>query len=795
MMRRPLVTPAQRTLLLSLCTAAWGLAVAMSTYEFWLKPAPPGQLPGYMTKEGLDAHASFRFFFMLVILPIVASYAMRPVVALLSRADARTWARNAVMASLLTACWYVSVARQDVLWTAVPSLIGAVVFTLLRRADLRFTRRDLVLVPTYAAVALAVVDMGDLPVERVMIIAAALLMAVRIGVVFVSRASSFVLRASETEADDGTAHEARSTKHEARSSSIAPAYAFALSPLALFLQTHYLSRDERYAGWPVLLIALGCPFLLRVFVRNTPVARRRIRAAVTLIVFPIAAMSYVSAVSLYTAEGRQRVDLFEDSHHLSPGWEIAHGKKPYTDIVPMHGLIDDALLDAALFRWGKPQIGNVLKTRGTIASLIAPSIYFVVFAATGSAEAGIVALFATVAMGFNIGGVRFVPSIIVLAIAIFAVRRRSARALTWAGGMTVIAGLTALDSGFYSAVITVAAMLCFRSGPDRWKELKRAFVAVTIGVVSVFGVAIIGMAIGGYAMDFFRVTLTEIANLGPVYSLRPMGGVPPAFDRQFPEIFTAMFDPRGVQYLTWPVAMAFVALCIAYGFRGAGRARRRIEPLFLCALFIVVHGVSYAERQHVYFHFVIPATVVIASYILLRRRSSSARFLGVFLALTIVMLANLTIHAAIDTYLRRVHGPLDPGWTVVGLPAAQNALFHEDDIKVIDTVHRWCLAHLGPEDTFYDFTDHTVLHILLERRIPVRQIEVATCEPERLQREVISRLAHNPHVKAVIVSNDENSGVDNVPNWKRVPLVWQWIQQNFQPDFSEGKVVIWKRRV
>jgi hypothetical protein len=46
----------------------------------------------------------------------------------------------------------------------------------------------------------------------------------------------------------------------------------------------------------------------------------------------------------------------------------------------------------------------------------------------------------------------------------------------------------------------------------------------------------------------------------------------------------------------------------------------------------------------------------------------------------------------------------------------------------------------------------------------------------------------------VLVSSAQNSGVDLVPNWKRAPLIWQYIQENFEPDMTEGKVTIWRRK-
>ncbi|HEX7190037.1 MAG TPA: hypothetical protein VF381_00565 [Thermoanaerobaculia bacterium] len=756
-MRRPILTPAQRSILLSVCTAVYGVAVAFSTYPHWLKPAPPGQLPGYMTSQGLNANASFRFYLTLVLLPIITTLLFRPVVERLTRPDSRAWARNAFAWALLAAPWYVSVSRQDILWTALPSLIAVTLFTLLRHVDIDFSRRDAILLPTFVAVLIGIVDMTQLPVERAMPIAAGIVMLVRIAVVFIRRV-------------DG----------------IPPALAFATAPLGLTLQTHFFARDQRYAGWPAIAIAVITPIALRGFVRNRPDIRRRIRIAVALAVFPIVAYSYISAVSLFTAEHFQRVDLFEDSHHLAPAWEVYHGARPYKDVVPMHGLIDDALLDAAIMRFSKPNVGAVLKIRGTIAALIGPALYFLAFAATGSPEAGILAFFATVMMGYSVGGVRFVPSIIVLALVAAAVRRRNARLLAWAGGFCVIAGLTSLDMGLYSGLVTLAGMLRFR---DR----KRAFKLTSIGVGIVFGVALVGMLIGGFLVDFFRVTLFEIASLGPVYTLRPMeGGPPQSLDRQFPEILTAVFDQRGMMYLGWVAAMVIFAVMLA---RPRQRmVPRRAEPLFVMAVFVLVTGISYAERQHIYYHFILPAFIASAAYVLFRRRSTVARVGGVALVATLVVLTNFTIHFAIDTYLRRTRGPTDPYWREIGLPAGRLALYHQNDIELIDTVHRWMDNHLAPGDTFYDFTDHAILYMLIDRRMPVRQVEVATCEKPERQREVIARLDRNPHVKAVLVSSAQNSGVDLVPNWKRAPLIWQYIQENFEPDMTEGKVTIWRRK-
>src|SRR5437667_1794813 len=101
---------------------------------------------------------------------------------------------------------------------------------MLRRFDANFRRGDMILVPTPAAVYLALLDLLPQAVQEVMLTAIALVFAVRLAVAAIPR-------------------------------TLSPALAFALAPLALALQTHFLSYRQRHMPWPPLVIALVTPFL------------------------------------------------------------------------------------------------------------------------------------------------------------------------------------------------------------------------------------------------------------------------------------------------------------------------------------------------------------------------------------------------------------------------------------------------------------------------------------------------------------------------------------------------------
>ena len=69
-MRRPLLTPTQRATFLSLCTAAYGLAIAIASFPLWIRESTPDQLPGFhllnqVWRQGvhvnLESHRQRRF--------------------------------------------------------------------------------------------------------------------------------------------------------------------------------------------------------------------------------------------------------------------------------------------------------------------------------------------------------------------------------------------------------------------------------------------------------------------------------------------------------------------------------------------------------------------------------------------------------------------------------------------------------------------------------------------------------------------------------------------------------------
>jgi hypothetical protein len=556
------------------------------------------------------------------------------------------------------------------------------------------------------------------------------------------------------------------------------------------LQSHFNSYDIRHSPWAPLAFAILTPLLLRGLVRDTPATRARLRAMLRYVVYPLAAYAYLSATSQLAAEGMPRADLFEDQQHMVPAAEMLRGEKPYRDIIPAHGFVQDALVDYVAFKTGPVTLGRALKFRGVISGTIVIAHYALVTAATGSPEVGLASTFLAMILGTAGGSIRLLPAIATLALIAYAIRRRDPRWLAAAGAGVVICILTSLDHGAYSLIVLLIAALRFRD--DR----KRALLYAAIGGGSVAAIAFAAMALYGIAIDFIRVTLFEIATLGPVYTLTPFDA-PAALQKvaNIPEALGALLDKSAYLYIFWPLMMLLVVAAITSKTPTTSRRRAHREAFLIVAIFGVLTAISYAERHHLLWLFVVAPLISITIFRLFRSRLPLARAAAPAVIVVALMMAQPTAHIAITGALRRTHGSMDPDWRELAFPRARGALSRSSDGAIIDIVNRYATSHLKPDETWFDFTNRGNLYFLLDRDCPIRQNEVAFYESETRQREVISRIEQNPRIRFALMPGDpDTTSVDAVGNRFRAPLVYAYLLSHFTADREEGGVVFWRRR-
>ena len=722
----------RRETLLLAAFALWGVVIGIAFGPVWQRPAPAGQLPGFATQQNVDARALLWFIAALAAFTLVLPFALRPVARRL--ASGERWASNAAIAAVLATAWFVSIAREP-LWAIVPCALAIAVSTLLRNQPLAFTRRDWILLPAFVTTFLALIDIAHtIAIHKLVLITAALVFALRIAVTLIP-------------------------------SPLPPAWAFTLAPLGLTLQTGFFARDQRYFGWHALALAAITPFVLRAVLRRPP------RRALALVIYPLAVYSYMNATSVETAEGKPRVHFFEDGYSLPVASEYLRGERPYRDILPVHGLVEDGLFDSLAFRTRGTAAGDALRMRTTAGTLNAVATYALGAAMLGSAEGGLVTYFFWQLTGAT-DAIRLTPALFALALIAAAVRTRNRRYLLFAAIACVVCGLTSLDFAAFTFLVLAVAAIRMRAD-----AIRAAAIGLAIGVVPLVVIS----AACGILGDFIRATFFEIPAMGAAYALPSF----PNFQAKFPEILGAVFtDPSAYAIVMWCIVAIATAVLLARP------RRRRLEPFVVAGLWIVAAAVSFAERHHLYFEAVLPAMVIGGAWIAVRRRFVYAPAI----VAAVLMVSMLTTHIAVVGWMRRSRGPTEEGWVEVrDIPRARGAFFRAKDAAQLASARRYADLTLQPGDTYFDFTNRALLFHLLRRDNPIRYLEVANYESDDRQRAVIAALEQNPRVRAALVPPGGES-VDGVPGPTRAPLVWQYLQQNFHPDFEEGEVVFWRRR-
>lgn len=739
-------------ILLTLAAVAWGLGAGITIATLWIGEPHAGQLPGAMLAHALDARGPLRAIVSVILAPLVAAFLMRRFAA--HAAGSRPWALRAMAIALASGLWLALIDPFDSIAILFLPLAAFAALFLCRQIDARFTRRDVILIPSAIALYITLAALWTaMPLPLVILFAAAIALALRIVVTMMP-------------------------------GGLEPASAFALAPLGLLFHARLWFGDSIALPIATLLFIVLSPLILRSTIREFP------RRLVAYVIYPVFAIAMAASSDIASAEGMPRLNLFEDGHSMTPAAAMLHGARPYRGVVPGHGLISDGLLDLVLMKLGASDAGAVLRMRGVVSALLPAAVYAVALAATGSAEAAILAVLAAMCIAITgtpwvlpvsaieaMPPLRAIPSLFALAFCAAALRLRSRRSLAIAGCLAVIAVLTSIEFGFYAIAAAAIATIRFHD--------RRAFVSAAAGAAMAAIPSAIVMLIAGCLSAFLRVTLFEILPLTDAYTIG-FFDFPAAYNsmRGLPDIAAGLFAMRTVWIVLWG------AIAIATSAMLAFRQRRTIEPLVIIGVWVMASALSYAERTNVYFMPVAIGVVVAVAHQLRRNRAAIA-----VISILILAMCAPTARLLRDGAMRRVHGADRAFTRYTAAPRASGVWMNVDNARKVAAAQSF-IATLAPSDTFFDFANMPILYYLFDRRLPVRQYETPFYEPEELQREVIARLENDRSVRAALMQfpNRGDFSIDGVPNTVRAPLVFAWLRAHFTPAYARDGVVFWVRR-
>ncbi|HVR41139.1 MAG TPA: hypothetical protein VMU84_18745 [Thermoanaerobaculia bacterium] len=708
-------------------TALLGLTIALALAPSLTMRAARGELPGALPNAGLSPSTPVVQFAAVLLLTIIFAIAGNFVAP---RLEGRRWAIAMyciALASSPVALMHYGNLRHVALHVIVA--IGAVVF---RKLEPRFSRADVVLIPVFLACYFALFDVGFGRTPAATFTRAGLLVvALRLVIGHIAK-----LRR--------------------------PGYAFAAAPLAFLFQLQTFTPVA--SGALALFWLIATPFVLAFL------DERRIARAAAFAIYPLVVAAY--PLALLGIDSPPALDFFEDGHDLVVAHELARGERPYVDILPVHGLASDGAITLATMKSGGTSLGAILKTRRAIGALNLAALYAIAFAATGAAEAGLLAGLLAIALfpPFTIW-LRSIPALFALALGIGAMRLRSRKMLLAAGALCAFAILFSVEFAVYSAAVLLLIAL-------RWNPRVRAIGALAIGVACTLIVMLILFAIFGFAIDFVTGTLQIVRDARVFVS--DHARIPDCL-RTLGAIAAQIAEPMCFGFAMWFVALIASAAALA----SSPLRARRSDGAWLIGAWMAVAAFSFVERDHNYFLFALPPFLIAALLFVARRSRLAAIALGILLAFFSRPLAHVF---DVATPLRRAGGVQSQVLYDGALVAPRTAL-------ALGTVKRFLGTNLRPNETFFDFANAATLYALFDRDYPIRYYPVPFYESERAQREVIATLERNRNIRAaLIVFPDSLANIDEIPNRARAPLVWRYLEQHFEPAVDENGVVFWTRR-
>jgi hypothetical protein len=709
----------------------WGLAVAIGAMPGLQRKAGPDDLPGALPAAGLASSGPILQFAIAILLPFLTILAAQRVIPLLAERRWAAWTFSALLATAPITLMHYGTLRHVVMHGLAAA---GIVFA--RRLEPRFSRADVLLVPCVLNFYFAFLDtkFGRTPAAT-FFRAAIVLLALRLIVGVLSKQRR-------------------------------PGVAFALAPAAFVFQMHWLQPNV--AGIVALLWLIGTPLLLGKF------DEVKVMRVASWSALPLAAAAF--PLALIGAASLPPLDFFEDGHSLLPASEMARGELPYRDVIPMHGLLSDGVLDLWAMQAIRPDLGAILTSRRFLAALTAAAIYCTALAVTTSAELALLATFLSLAI-FPAASLwpRAVLPLFALAAAAAGTRLRNRKLFAAAGALVVLSALFSLDLALCSAAISLIAAL-----------RMRAFVPWAIGALAIKIPLLVAIAIAGFLPSFITTTLFEVLGNGGVYVIGTLD-LPHGL-RTLAEVAGAVSHPEIFAMLMWFVALIGASAVLA---KSPWKGSRR-DAVWLVAGWIILAGAAWVLRRHHYFAFPLAAFLT-GAIVALRRRSRPAA-----IALTVALAFFAKPFALVfdlSSPLRRSGGLDVEGWQeYTPLPRARGAIVDPLTHKGLGAAQRF-LSTLEPHETFYDFANAATLYFLFNRNCPIRQVEVAMYESEEAQRNVIATLERNRNVKAALmIFPTAYSNIDGVSNRDRAPLVAKYLEQHFQPAFEEEGVVFWTRK-
>lgn len=476
------------------------------------------------------------------------------------------------------------------------------------------------------------------------------------------------------------------------------------------------------------------------------------------------------------------MDHFHEGEHLTAGWLMKTGERPYRDFFVFHGLAADAGLDALVL--GDPpsplrprRLQTVLDA-ATVALLVPIAAELV--ATTAGVVAGVFAsLCAIAALWLPVFPYyRMAPVLLAILGMLRYARSGSARALFLAAASASLGVLWSLDTGTYALAGTIGAMVLLRVFRLEEKPLPLSRVALLFAIALALPLLVL-LAVA----DVRRFLIDSFVIL------------PRTIDAIWALPAPSKIDAESLRYFLPPAFYGLLGALALLALRRGDRAlaaRLAIVTLFSLLFFRTAVGrVGWSHTRFALPLLGIALVAFVLEPLVLRRKFVAAVLLAtpLFFHLEIAQNTAAGVKLLAGWRARQRHDGM------VRYPFATGRGLYTSEQNATDLASlKTFLDSLGPPDApILDFSNERALYYLLQRKPPVRTMETSMLSVPELLSEAMGQLNANPPVAVIVSGYPEIGAFDGVSNRDRVPELARWIDANYPTRTQVGRFVVGHR--
>jgi len=477
------------------------------------------------------------------------------------------------------------------------------------------------------------------------------------------------------------------------------------------------------------------------------------------------------------------MDAFHEGEHLTAGWLLKSGERPFRDFYIFHGLAVDAGLDALTLGDPPSPLGprrlQTLLDAATVALLV-PIAAELTATTAGMLAALLASLCACAAWWFPVFPFfRMAPVLIAVLALLRYLRSGSVRALATAAGVSALGLLWSLDTGLYAFAGTLGAFVILRLFRLEAKPLPlRHVLAIWAAAIALPLLVLVAVRAGirEFLVDSFVV-------------------MPKAIDATWALPAPARLDAEALRYYLPPAVYGFFAALALLAIRRGQRtlaARLAIVTIFSLLFFRTAAGrVGWSHTRFALPLFGIALVAFLLEPLVLRRRWIAAALLAVPLFFHLQVAENLAAGAKLlaawparQRHEGMVRYPMAPGRGIY--TSEQNAI----DLASLKTF----IDSLGPADApIFDFSNERALYYLLQRKPATRCMEISMLSVPDLLAEAMTQLQASPPLCVIVSGDPVIANFDGVSNSVRVPELARWIDVTYPNRTQIGRFVVGSR--